>query len=393
MTSQHLPYVYLIVVFFAGWLPFNVTWAQGPSCAGVFSQVQVRQLESEEISEDAVQTMIHEFAKIAPGSSEKAIENHFMETSPLYEKLRKFLNPDFGPRARVITFLKDFFLSFLKPHRLIQLRESSLAKQLHAWGGSDSSGYPQLETLSAQNMQRVLRNFQLTSVKNLPREIRDVVENIDFEYRHNTNMAGTAGPIMLSSARLRQAGLPNTAQSTYSFNRDIVKSDDQLYFYVQPIIRRSGYTRQNIHSRYGNKSIYLNEQFAQKKGWISAFIMTESDLISYHDSLKTAGFGIQKFETQGVGMLSLNVYTVGDFTTLYRSIVGNYLAKNSTAQGFLPSPDRLMAQLKGTRSYSSSDAITDLREFMQVFGISGGLMELKVPVAIETKYLRNSDEK
>lgn len=378
-------------MFFFSWIPISsAAWSKSTICEEFYLQSARQKNKTKEVTDNTVQTMISTFANIPPSSLvslDRNSENYFMNF-PVYKKFRRFLKSDMNPHERVFSFIKKYILSFTNSLRNSKLRDISLGKQLQFWGASNDKGYTQLKSLSTQNMNRVIKNFNLIKVDDLPPEIRNSVKNIIFAYRHNTSSSSIKEPVMLSSRRLRKIGLTKTAQSTYTFNQDQLKSDDQLYFYVQPTIRQSEEKHQNISSQYGKNSIYLDENFAEETGWISPYIMTEGDLINYQDSLKLTGFNVDQLtKSQLIELLLLNVYTVTDFTELYRTIVGNYLANNKASQNELPNPIRLFSQINDQDYYNSNDAIYDLRDFMKVYGISGGLMELKVPVAIETKYL------
>lgn len=383
--------IYGLVILTSLLLPNRSVGAQGHLCKDVFSESEARKHKTE-ITDEDLWEMITYFANLNRYSrNENAIEEHFIKTSKSYANYKNQASPHSQPLERVFSFLKKYFNWFFQPQVLTRLRSESLSLQLKAWGERTSSenGYVKLKNLSALNVDRIQKHHKLKKLEELPSEIQTLVKKIDFEYRHNTSRSNISGPIMLSSARLREAGLPNTMQSRFEFNRNVVRSDDQLYFYVQPTTRAvKGNDGKNIPSRYGGNSLYLDKSFAETTGWISPYIMDVADLSLYREALIKTGHNVKdKTDVEMIEWLHLNAFTISDIKELYQTILGNYLINNvhNLAQdNFLPSVETLRKRLEAE---FYTDAPGDFRKFMNAFGISGGLMELKVPVAIEREYL------
>lgn len=374
--------------------PFSVTAAETTKCAILFTDKRVERPfashdetpQTEPTQPQDVLILIQKLSSIGNLVAANDVERYTSKLSPeMRLRFQRLQSSHTHPVDRLVQFLISEIDKIRDPKVLPIERDRSLAQQLREWGSTDSSsGYEQVQSLSKINLQRNKSRLKLRELEDLPSDIAEAVGLLDFEFRHNADAKTSYGYIMMSSRRLRELGMGQTLQNLSVYNREVVKSDDQLYFFVQPILRREGVRpHQSFFSPYGESSLYLHENFAERFGWISPYLMDHGDLIAYQLNMKKAT-GVDHPES--MSLMLKNTYTVADFRTLYRLIVANYIS------GIIPpaptlSADRLKKIIMGERHFITHDALIDLKSLLSHVGISGGLMELKVPVGIESTYI------
>lgn len=320
--------------------------------------------------------------------------SHF-EKFPLFQRFLKAKYkvdskefPKENQRSVVFDYVKNLFERYLNTAIAEKMRVLSLTKQLEVWGARNGEtgvpgldGYELLNQISRKNFDKVVRQSQLVQLEKLPADVQALVAKVDLEFRHNSGFSRISGPAMLSSQRLQEAGFGKTTQASREFNQQELQSSDQLYFFVQPIVKKAeGQTFQNVSSQYGSQSLYLKSAFAKKRGWISAYVMDPSDLTLFLQNLvKVDPFRKLKTRKDEIESLHLSVFNVEDFTALYQTILANYIYFKQDFP-FVTNHEKLRSILLGESSYPR--AISDLKEIMAIYGLSGGLMELKVPVSV-----------
>jgi hypothetical protein len=371
--------------------PISSSLAAQVACYQVWSHSDT-QSQSEEISDKDILSLILNFSGLSRDASKAKIEYYYENQVDSFQSFRsKRPNHMKSGMESIIQFFKYYLSKYSDQNWIKKERAKSLELQLKNWG-IDLKGRPAyvfLHELSRNNINSAIARLNLKSLDQLPEDIRILVSQLRMDFRHNTSFDKIDGPIMLSSSRMKSLGLTVTAQSRYDFNRNVVKSDDQLYFFVQPTASPKGQSGESVSSRYGNNSLYLDVEFAKEFGWITPYLMEAGDLVMYKQSLKKAGHNVEGLsELQIINLYKLNIYTVSDFTRLYQIILGNYLTGNIEQTGHMPSPQRLYKILNQPQYYDGMDAITDLKNLLSELGISGGMMELKVPAAIESHRLK-----
>ena len=362
----------------------------GNSCQRLFSHSETEVVS--QITDKDILNFIKRFSPLSSFFSQHELEKYFESH---VESFKRFLlqHHEFGEDKKnaILAFYRTVLSKYREKNWLMRERESSLELQFKNWGIDleGMKGYDYLQGLSQKNVVAAENRLGLKPLDQIPEDIRTLVIHLDLEFRHNTGASQIEGPVMLSSARMRDIGLINTTQSRTEFNREEVKSDDQLYFYVQPNAQvKKRDVGESISSRYGKNSMYLDADFAREFGWISPYIMERANLSNYQHSLKKMGIQVDGLsESQIINLLKWNIYTVSDFTKLYQTIIANYLAGHIQQKGYMTSPTRLYNALSKPQYYNGRDTSSDLSNIMSELGISGGLMELKVPAAIESHFV------
>lgn len=376
---------------------FVIFWATAlQSFSALSAEKRSRCIRGVEFSAETVQIAeIEAFVQRFSGQQHYQINQWFLDrlakSSPVFSEYLTRQAPRPTPLETYYHFILSEIGGYKEGARLQLERDVSLSTQLKIWGAEKSSlsGFEQLAVLSAENKQRVVDNHKLKPVHTFPVELQLLLAELTLRLRHNSDTEALFGDYMLSSLRLSGMGLLETAQARTNFNRQFLQSHDQLYFYASPALK-SDPKPSSIQrgDPYGEQAHFLKFEFAKKHGWISPYVMTEGDLLNYAEAYApfNGGRPVKTLE-QARSQLHENVYTPKDYLDLLKLILGNYILFG-TQEGYLPSPTKVMGFLKGQAPQSDIDRATMFRELAIHYGVSGGLMELKVPVSLPTDQIQ-----
>ena len=216
---------------------------------------------------------------------------------------------------------------------------------------------------------------------------------MELTFVHNTSKSlhsalSFSSPI-ISSRQLTRLGLPGGLNSDQVFNKDVLRSDDSVFFQVY--FSQKGKPFISVRNSYGKNSLVLDRELAYREGWISAFVMTEGDLfdvaeISFPQEL-TARKRSESFADNTIyfaGKLHLFDFTLADFEAVFFQQVTQQLSLLATSNqqqyqhaiSVLKSNDPIAIQL---------EVLNPL--VFKPMGVGPAGFELKVPVLVDSEYI------
>ena len=180
----------------------------------------------------------------------------------------------------IVEYHESFFEQFRDPVSLGELRNRSLRDALRRHGATidSNNAKAELKKLSRENRDRIEKRARLKEPWIRDREIDEMVENLEIRFDRNANQVEIAGGVILSSRRMADYGFEGGLNSYHSFNKDFLRSDDQVFFFVK---LRSPKKPGGESSRYGHVQQSLDEAEASRNLWISPFVMYEEQLASF----------------------------------------------------------------------------------------------------------------
>jgi hypothetical protein len=295
----------------------------------------------------------------------------------------------------LLDHYRSFQALFDTRAKLLSLQNAALLRELSIRGAviqPKLSGYENLQLLSRSNLDRYSRLNSIDDEYLQDPQIAAAVNNLRFDYLHNTTQNEFYGGYMLSSRQLVRYGLPGGRNSRKEFNREYMQSDDNIYFFLNVSSKSSPVGSQQ--SIYGSRRVSVSESYASKFAWVSPFVMFEYDLGHFGEDFKLPGYiysaAVSMSDTEKAYLRSsLHNYdfTLTDFQTLVRRYLGTFLYRSkhggtSLSRSSAPSFEDLIALL-----YSSDPQVTNqfIREYI-LNPLHIGKLELKVPVAIPSRY-------
>ncbi len=141
---------------------------------------------------------------------------------------------------------------------------------------STTNSYSDLGKLSAKNLEEyILTNSSVSA------EVSEVVDSLEIIFVHNRSHPRTGEPIegdrLLSSRKLGRG-----AQNTYNYNREFLKSDDNVFFFVKFIGKDfPRHQARRFGMSYGGLGLHLNKEYGFQHGWISPFNMYPRELANF----------------------------------------------------------------------------------------------------------------
>jgi hypothetical protein len=254
----------------------------------------------------------------SPTATEKSLE--ILQKVPLFTEYLNKTN-----QTASVDRIDDYLLWAIEQYsreKVAKLRNQSLLQQLIVRGAS-LGGLPnartELEKLSADNLKRILGQGFESEI--FPPEVLKVARNLIIRFRHNTVIPNANGELPLFSASAMKEIGDFNGFNTKPFNRDFLKTDDQVFFYVDVFASKSQAAKANIAaSEYGAYTKYVNDdEYARSQGWISYYIMREGDLRDYGRYLPTE-FKREKITNEELrSRLHLLDFTVRDFENLVQT--------------------------------------------------------------------------
>ena len=225
-------------------------------------------------------------------------------------------------------------------------QSNSLKESLHRMGvvvQESEDSYISLRKLSDKN-----RRKYMTSLDEIPDEIKETVESLRIIFVHNRSPRINSQPIE-GDALLSARKLGRGAQNTYNYNREFLQSDDNIFFFVKFIGKDFNASEaRGFGISYGNISFHLDKEYAQNYGWISPFNMYPRELATFlggrnkfseaQESLKAlrdSGTMATPEELSNIPKTVLNelshgTFTPSDFEKLVKNNLKNVLAKMKT---------------------------------------------------------------
>jgi hypothetical protein len=275
------------------------------------------------------------------------------------------------------------------------LQDASLKKSLQARGSrvAMASGYDTLKIESANNRKRW--SEAVTSGDDIP-EARKLLSHLDFIFQHNTMRYTHRGhsPIF-SSRQLELLGMTG-GLNTLKFNRDILQTDDNVYFFVLPILK--GVTKisaddlPDSKGAYGRNYFQLDSTYAETAAWVSPFIMFPDEFINTVSAIDPMiGRSLAHSSTQsknylglarkGVETLHRADFTVDDFRGLIQDRLYDTLRELHRDEPRMY--ETTLANLK-SGDYAALKSTLQLFVFYPM-GLRDDRFECKVPVAVPAR--------
>ncbi|MEZ4750266.1 MAG: hypothetical protein R3B54_06470 [Bdellovibrionota bacterium] len=162
------------------------------------------------------------------------------------------------------------------------LKESLM---VHGTKPGRKGGYTALAEISSSNRERLLAKFPYVRGTEGMELAETLVGSLGLLYTHNAPRAVQKPKYsLLSSSSLESLGFTG-GLNTSEFNRWL-KSDQGVFFFVDPYIERKSGRLVAAHAnrgrlRYGEFQFELDSQYADKRAWISVYIMDVDELIRF----------------------------------------------------------------------------------------------------------------
>jgi hypothetical protein len=314
-------------------------------------------------------------------------------------------------------FQNRFWDSLSDQRVLARMRDRALDRELDTRGAPRFHGIrgrQRLVEISRQNLARIMKEKNLNLDFMRSPKIMRALSEINFDYHRNGGDGNSIlGDGILSSRQLEKCCANGGLNSQLSFNRDFLKSDDNIYFFLNMSFGKSADRLQYITSEYGDHGLTVSEAYLQEHGWISPFIMHNSELLevakgfsklnenfSPAERIKGKGSRYAKdpyeataYETQALAHLHEVDFTVADFKTLVQAQAAKLLmptaleindaiaeagvVRNSITEAYARQV-LIERTIKAVKDGRGADLITVV---MQQLGLGSSKgMELKVPV-------------
>jgi hypothetical protein len=190
-----------------------------------------------------------------------------------------------SPRRPAGPTLEEFRskVSALRGDALAGAQDRSLADSLRAHGiEPEEGGRAALTALSARNRARLSRGVHYRSQLEMA-GAEALVAKLELRFVHNTVEASRGDAPLLSSKTIREVGFPRGGKNTHSFNRAVMKTDDNVFFFVVPTLGGAipaGYGPHGADA-YGGKRLLLDPTYAEHNAWISRFVMYPDELRAF----------------------------------------------------------------------------------------------------------------
>ncbi len=189
-------------------------------------------------------------------------------------------------RVLVREYLERQFRVFEDPVSLRPRQSASLWRSLwvrHDGGlALDGDGYAALARLSTDNRRRLEERLPPMS-EPVPAEVQEWLDRLSLVFIHNTHVVRDVPDLPLVSSRVIREVTGLGGLNTYAFNRFLLRSDDNLFFFVG--LQVDGSLGTHRESIYGKYKFSPDPAFARDRGWISAYVMYPYDLARFADSL------------------------------------------------------------------------------------------------------------
>ncbi len=189
--------------------------------------------------------------------------DEFISSKSTAYKTQAFLGLN---HEQVIDDYIDFAFSRYTPEKIAQLSRQS--RELALQGENIAS-------LSRHNLER----FKLDQHYDLPEPIADKISRISNAFLHNTHHehVGKNYPI-LSSRELAKSGFATAGQNTLAFNRSLLKSDGNVFFFTQVKFHQDAPAPSSL-KLFGDFLVYANRDKISSRAMITPFLMWPEHII------------------------------------------------------------------------------------------------------------------
>jgi hypothetical protein len=285
-------------------------------------------------------------------------------------------------------------------------QDSSLLSNLIQHGAKDIplTGYSALKKISARNRARIEAQFPYTPQPGMG-YLAKQLERVSFAFIHNTHTMTQAPQFpVLSSRRFAELGFTESLQ-TGIFNSQFLKSDDNVFFFVVPVIDKH---ISAVDSIYGSLSMVVDSDYAAQYGWISPFIMAPINFQTFAQNLfpdifseirsssdrwyvKDKWNAIRPLLQSLQEKLSEYDFTVDDFAAVVRHVLLAQLAKLSeqNLDEYVRIYGAILSDPKSALPIINKYVYEDAFHFrLRTGSMPFEYFEFKIPVAIPEQYVQ-----
>lgn len=181
-------------------------------------------------------------------------------------------------RATANRVLGHCFRRLIRPAVLRALRNEALLADLRQHGAKieTKDARAAIARLSRENVQRLLGTKGPAAPDPALAEVKALVDGIEVVLVHNTvNLRELGSTPVLSSRQLQKIGAPG-GRNTQPFNREFLRSDDNVFFFVK--FKTQAMQANGGASVYGDDALTVRPAYAHEAAWVSAFVMNPADL-------------------------------------------------------------------------------------------------------------------
>jgi hypothetical protein len=301
----------------------------------------------------------------------------------------------------------DFLQRFRDPQIFTRLENEALTRSLKAHGLKINPRKTARENLAEQsllNLKRVLHEKKLSSEYLQDPVIASTLHKIHLRASHNTQTTKFEGGALFSSRQIQEYGYAGGLNSLLPFTRQFMRQDDNVFFIIS-------WSNKTAPNQYGQHTITIDHDYTMAHGWVSPFIMTESDLASFGSSFlrnkykdrdldtEISDAAIEREENHRThfrplptevelrNQLYLFDFTFRDYEHLAKTYIGNvllYLKRNPNQTRFNITYEDAISSLMTDHPIDSSIVISQLLNPLWNYG----RVELKFPVAISTEHIK-----
>lgn len=254
--------------------------------------------------EEAVEAICPEFlahlgghadlVRVLQGKNPRTIEQ-LWASEPMREYLKatpELMAASPWDQPQVVRSYLDAAQPFRSAAKLTSARNACLRGSVAERGHTPSAGRRSprkaLELQSFENLRKLVGSVSPAAEGPMAEAVA-LVARFAPVFTHNAPRTVQVPSTPLFSSRQLEALGFSGGLNTAGFNRWL-HSDDNVFFFVHLTRTDADGTRTRAHSRrnmalsYGNGEAILSTEFAQKHGWISAYVMDPDDLIELGDA-------------------------------------------------------------------------------------------------------------
>lgn len=221
-------------------------------------------------------------------SAERLVEKSpiFADQSKTSKGFWDLFFPTQSLKKKIAQHHRAFFSRFNSELKARIMRDKSIAENLRHRGYpheiEEGQGRATLEYISRINSQRIARSHNVSAEYRQDKEISRLVDQLSFVSSRNSITDKIYSGNIISSRQINLYGLEGGLNSKNDFNREFLKSDDDVFFYLRPSF---GKKKNTEISEYGSYTRILRDDFAEKHSWVSPFIMYPKQ---FYNSLRLA---------------------------------------------------------------------------------------------------------
>lgn len=347
----------------------------------------------------------------AIGPDPRSVSHQLMEASEAFKtqflerKMSRDRHSEADLKMLISTYHSQFMAQFLDGEILKTLRNESLKEDLQEHGfvtDSANSGLA-LAKLSKANLIRIMRQEHISQSYLKDAEIAAFTAQFNLEASRYSHTDLFAGETLISSRQIKRYGLLGGYQSRYDFNTKFLKSDNNVFFFLNFVRSDSdkAVTRTPIDNIYGDVRYVLKNEYAKENGWISPFLMYPEDLAEFsalangdgrlrerNTGKSSPNFTVTQAAIEAKKLVHTFDFTFTDYLSLMRTRLGSALVKVKRRGSYeLRNWDALSGRLVKTTMDLQQlmkwiETSSDHLETFLFQDVTPLKMELKVPVAV-----------